>query len=237
MIQRAGLTAGILISLFLALFFWSRSWEYGLILKPLSRLETTEKIVALTFDDGPSPERTLALLDLLDRHGVKATFFILGQKGEKHPEILRRMVEDGHLLGNHSWSHPRFYFRSWDFTSQEVDRTNEVIRAAGQDAVTFMRPPYSSKFLILPLVLAQRNLTLVTGTYDPPSEYGSPLDPEAVSREILENVRPGSIIYLHDGKDTEAKAFVLSVDLTIRKLKTQGWRFVRLDDGSAASGL
>lgn len=220
------------ISLFVllcSLFLYSRPWPNALFITPLYELSQTEKIVALTFDDGPSAGRTTPLLDLLKAEEVPATFFMVGQKIKQFPELAQRVFDEGHLIGNHSYTHPRMYLRSLGFLRVQIERTDSLILGLGQTEVRYFRPPYSAKFILLPLLLNTLDKTLVTGTYDPPSEYKSPFPAEAVAQEVLENITPGCIIFLHDGKKSDPEAFVKSVELIIKGLKAQGYKFVRLD--------
>jgi peptidoglycan/xylan/chitin deacetylase (PgdA/CDA1 family) len=227
----AWVTASIVL-LFLTVvitFLYSRSWDHGLFLKPVYKLTTEEKVVALTFDDGPSEERTPALQKVLDIHGVKATFFMLGENIEKYPEIAHAVVEQGHLIGNHSYAHPRLIFKSPAFITGQIVKTDQLIKSAGQEEIHYVRPPFTSKYVVLPLVLRSLGKQLVTGTYDPPSEYSSPYDAEKVAQEVIANTQPGSIIFLHDGKSSDQQQFVQSIEFIINGLEKKGYRFVRLD--------
>lgn len=208
---------------------WSRSWERGFFLDPLSRLETDELVVALTFDDGPSEARTPGLLALLDEYDVPASFFMLGQHVEEYPEIARQVFDEGHLIGNHSYDHSRLILKTPSFVREQIESTDAAIQSLGQQEVAYFRPPYSSKYLVLPWLLKGMGKTLVTGTYDPPAEYQDPMDPELVSSQVLEHLEPGMIVYLHDGKESGAEDFLQSVRMIIEGARTAGYRFVRLD--------
>lgn len=219
----------VVIFVFVGMFQYSRAWDRGWFLTPLYRLDTEEKMVALTFDDGPSAEKTEKLLDLLAQYQVKATFFMLGEKIEKYPDVVRRVHEDGHLIGNHSYDHARLIFKMPGYISEEIKQTDDLILGLGQSEVKYFRPPYSSKFIILPLVLRSMDKILVTGTYDPPAEYNDPLDGEEMAREVLDNVSPGAIIYLHDGNDKNIEEFINGVEKIIVELNQKGYSLVRLD--------
>ena len=219
-----------LVAIFVFTFQYSRSWENGLFQSPLYRLNTSEKFVALTFDDGPSDTRTPALLELLQEQDVTATFFMLGENIDKHPDIARQVFLDGHLIGNHSYNHPRLIFKSPAFVTNQITRTDELIKSTGQSNVSYFRPPYSSKYIILPLVLNSMGKTLVTGTFDPPGEYLSPYNAQTVSDEVVSHIQPGSIIYMHDGKTGDVEEFIQSVELIITELHKKGYQFVRLDE-------
>jgi len=208
---------------------WSRSWERSFFLDPLSRLETDELVIALTFDDGPSEARTPELLSLLDEYEVPATFFMLGRQVEKYPDIAQQVFDAGHLIGNHSYDHSRLILKTPSFVREQIERTDAAIQSLGQQKVAYLRPPYSSKYLVLPWLLKGMGKTLVTGTYDPPAEYQDPMDPELVSSQVLEHLEPGMIVYLHDGKESGADEFLQSVRMIIKGARAAGYRFVRLD--------
>lgn len=155
---------------------------------------------------------------------------MLGENIKKYPEIAKSVFESGHLIGNHSYNHPRLIFKSPSFVRQQIEQTDLLIHTLGQKEVVYFRPPYSYKYIVLPLVLYSMDKKLVTGTYDPPSEYKSPYDGETVASEVIENIRPGSIIYLHDGINSDPEEFIESVALIIDDLRTKGYKFVRLDN-------
>lgn len=223
----------VFLILFLVIVFYtfqySRSWENAFFIDPFYIIETNEKLVALTFDDGPSATRTLPLLDLLEKNNIEATFFKLGENIEKYPDIAMEVYKKGHLIGNHSYDHPRLIFRSPSFIKEQIAKTDQLIKLTGQKNVQYFRPPYSSKYLILPLVLKSMNKILVTGTYDPPSQYTLPYNAEKIAKEVIENIKPGSIVYLHDGRDDYHEEFIRSVGLIISGLRAKGYRFIRLD--------
>lgn len=219
----------LVIASVLGIFAFSRSWKYALFISPMHTLSQSNNTIALTFDDGPSAERTPALLHLLQRYHVKATFFMLGENIEKHPDIARAVFQHGHLIGNHSYNHPRFIFTSPAFIRDQIVRTDRLIQATGQADVHYFRPPYSSKLIMLPWVLRSMQKVLVTGTYDPPAEYTSPLNPTKIANEVITHSQAGSIIYLHDGKSSDSATFIQSVELIIQGLYKKGFTFVRID--------
>jgi peptidoglycan/xylan/chitin deacetylase (PgdA/CDA1 family) len=105
------------------------------------RLSARQPVVALTFDDGPDPVHTPIMLDLLARHGIKATFFLIGEKAEKYPELVRRMAEEGHGIGGHTWSHREIVGQSRDMLAADLGRCRQLVRdISGVDSVLF-RPP------------------------------------------------------------------------------------------------
>lgn len=111
----------------------------------------------------------------------------------------------------------------------QIDSTDKLISDLGQTEIKYFRPPYSSKFIVLPLILSSENKTLVTGTYDPPAEYEIPFNADKVASQVIENAQSGVIIYLHDGKDSDKEQFLQAVEKIIVELKQKGYNFVRID--------
>ncbi|MBI4977825.1 MAG: polysaccharide deacetylase family protein [Spirochaetes bacterium] len=212
-----------------AAYVYSRPWHRGFIVTPMYTLAHTNKTAALTFDDGPSRERTPRLLALLKKYNVTATFFMTGYHIGQYPEIAKAVYRDGHLIGNHSFHHRRLIFKSPSYIGREIDAADALIRNTGQTNVQYFRPPYCKKILLLPLLLKLRGKTLVTGTYDPPSEYKTPYNSTNIANEVLENITPGAIIFLHDGSGDNADAFIDSVERIIQGLRAQGYVFARID--------
>ncbi|MBE0646151.1 MAG: polysaccharide deacetylase family protein [Bacteroidales bacterium] len=214
-------------------FLFSRPPNQALFTKPLYVLPGGEKVVVLTFDDGPLPYRTPLLLEMLKKHGIKATFFMMGERMSQYPDIARQVVAEGHLIGNHSWDHSRLTFRSPAFVRKQITMTDSLIRAAGQQEVRFFRPPYLKKFIVLPLVLNAMKKVMVTGNINPPAEYNVPCDPHLVADQVMEQVVPGSIIYLHDGyilgdPGNGSAEFIEAVEQIIVRLRDSGYSFVTL---------
>lgn len=153
--------------------------------------------VALTFDDGPDPQRTPAVLDLLARQGVRATFFVVGARAEAHPELVRRMVAEGHVVGNHSYTHSwRFPLRSLGRTMEELRRTGEVLhRITGRQPRLF-RPPFGVTNPTIARAVRRLGLDPVGWNIRSLDTMGQ--SPERVAARILRRLHPGAVILLHD---------------------------------------
>lgn len=153
--------------------------------------------VALTFDDGPDPQRTSAVLDLLARQGVRATFFVVGARAEAHPELVRRMVAEGHVVGNHSYTHSwRFPLRSLGRTVEELRRTGEVLhRITGRQPRLF-RPPFGVTNPTIARAVRRLGLDPVGWSIRSLDTMGQ--SPERVAARILRRLHPGAVILLHD---------------------------------------
>jgi peptidoglycan/xylan/chitin deacetylase (PgdA/CDA1 family) len=175
---------------------WKLSSARAAVFGPtVLRIDTESPEVALTFDDGPTEAYTEDILDLLDVYDARATFFVNGDAIERHPRLGRAILERGHQLGNHSWSHPRLIFRSDARLHAEVDETDRVLRAIGVTGSIPFRPPYGKRLLDLHRVLGDRPVVL--WDVEPESFPDVAGDPERLAAHVLERVRPGSIVLLH----------------------------------------
>ena len=200
--------------------------------KNIVRLNTDEQVVALTFDDGPHPPYTNQLLDVLAKHNVKATFFMIGDRIERHPETVYRAIAEGHQIGNHSYSHPLLGFLPPKSVQREIERTDKLLRQIGVTGELVFRAPVLTRFLPVAWVLAKGNRTHIScnvWSWDWTTQ-----NPDRITRTVLRKVKPGSIIVLHDGKAENENAnrwgTVEATDRIITALKRDGYRFVRLSD-------
>jgi peptidoglycan/xylan/chitin deacetylase (PgdA/CDA1 family) len=207
-----------------ATFQLARSRTVQLFGRIVPRVETRERLVALTFDDGPAPEPLEEVLSVLASRGVRSTFFVNGANLARHPGLGRRLVAAGHELGNHTYAHERMVLKSPAFIRSEVERTDALIRAAGQDGAIAFRPPFGWKLVGLPWYLARTGRTTVTWDVDadaPPAGH----DAQRIVAACLPRVRPGSIVLLHpwySGRAPSRQALPLLVD----RLQADGFRLV-----------
>ena len=163
----------------------------------VDRVETQEKRVALTFDDGPSSASIDTILSILSARRIRATFFISGASAAATPGLAERLVGAGHELGNHTWNHERMILRSQDHYRDEVGRTDSLIRSAGHSGPIYFRPPYGYKLFGLPWLLQRTGRTTVTWDVEPDSYPDVAATADGIVRHVLERVRSGSIILLH----------------------------------------
>jgi len=171
---------------------------------PAASAQAADKpLIGLTFDDGPSAERTAFVLDVLKEKGVKATFFLQGSHAQQYPDLVRRIKAEGHVIGNHSWSHANFPDLTQANQKQEVDRTNTAISSITGTTPVLMRFPFgnSSSYSLNYL----RSIGM-SGGIQWHWEVGEPGDYECpgaagVQKYVLDEVAPGAIILLHDGND------------------------------------
>ena len=182
--------------------------------------------VALTFDDGPDPKATPELLELLKREGIPATFFCVGENVVAHPEIARRIAAEGHLLANHSYTHP-WYVSVLGRTAlrREMERTQEAIEAAAGVRPRYFRPPSGTTGPNFSRALKKAGLTLVG--WDVRS-LDTVTTPKKSVERILRLAGDGSIILLHDG-GASAERIVEIVREAVRELRLRGFGFERLD--------
>ncbi|MFN2155349.1 MAG: polysaccharide deacetylase family protein [Anaerolineae bacterium] len=210
------------------LYCLARSPTTQLFGQIVSRVETTDRLVALTFDDGPNAALVDDVLHMLQRLEVRATFFVTGAELAETPGAGRRLVEAGHELGNHSYSHSRMVFVSPTFVRREIEDTDALIRRAGQAGEIYFRPPYCKKLVVLPWFLRQTGRTSVTWDLAPDS--GSPqIRPETIVELVLDHVRPGSIILLHVWYNSRATSR-RAVPRLVEKLRAKGYRFVTVGE-------
>ncbi len=151
----------------------------------------------LTFDDGPG-EDTEALLDVLARHGVTATFFLVGERVARHQGVLARLVREGHAIGNHSWDHPDLRTLPLDAVCEQLLRTSDVIEDASGVRPSVFRPPYG--YTSVPIEATAESLEMRTMLWDvDTADYTLP-GAEAIA-EAIASAPPGAVVLLHDGPD------------------------------------
>ncbi|MFE1593799.1 polysaccharide deacetylase family protein [Nocardia sp. NPDC058705] len=219
----------VVLAVVAGLYVLMNSRTYQLQGRLVDRVETDEKVVALTFDDGPTA-RTPEVLRMLEAAQVPATFYLIGDNLAAHPEYGAAIVAAGHELGNHSYTHRRMVLISGDTVREEIERTDAEIRRAGfQGPITF-RPPYGKKLWSLPHYLAEHDRTTVTWDVEPDSAGGA--SREAIVRDALAQTGPGSIILLHVMHGGESAAAVPEI---VDGLRAQGYRFVTVSELLALS--
>src|SRR6185436_13476921 len=135
----------------------SKSRTFQFFGEIVPRVNTQQKFVALTFDDGPIPGATEEVLSVLNEGGIKATFFVIGAELEQNLEQGRKLVAAGHELGNHSFSHSRMVLKTPSFVKFEIERTDELIRQTGYQGPIHFRPPFGKKLFVLPYYLSQHS--------------------------------------------------------------------------------
>ena len=186
---------------------------------------TRQKVVALTYDDGPHPIYTPQILDILDRYGVKATFFMVGKSMEQYPDIVRDVIKRGHVVGNHTYTHPHnIELDTQAQVIRELDGCEQVIeRITGQRAHLF-RPPRGLVDGSVFTIANEEGYKTVLWTVC--ADHHDAPTPELMAKRVLKHVRPGAIILAHDGSFATRWKDVAATPLIIRELKKRGYRFV-----------
>jgi peptidoglycan/xylan/chitin deacetylase (PgdA/CDA1 family) len=183
-----------------------------------------EKKIALTFDDGPSIY-TLEVLELLKNYNAKATFFCIGKNIETHPEILQKVIDEGHLVGNHSYSHSKFFdFYNAKQITEELQKTDQLLEKFTSQKINFFRPPYG---VTTPSI---RRALKITGHkvigWNIRSLDGGTTDVELILNRIKKRVSPGGIVLLHD----TGKHSVLVLEQFLQFLQQNNYQVVSIEE-------
>jgi peptidoglycan/xylan/chitin deacetylase (PgdA/CDA1 family) len=227
---RLGLAAvAVALALAGALALVQPLWAVGLAARVAPgivwRVETSQPLVALTFDDGPAPGHTSVVLDLLARHEAHATFFMIGERAEAHPDLVKAVRERGHEIGNHAFTGRRTVRLSEDELLADLRRTDEVLQLPGPERL--YRPPSG---LITPSQLTlvrEHGYRCVLGSaypFDPahpPSDY--------IRWLVVKNLEPGVIVILHDGIPDPSR-MLAALDDILAAGRQKGLRFVTVSE-------
>lgn len=195
----------------------------------ITQVDTDKKVVALTFDDGPT-EKTGEILKALEEADIKATFFVNGSNISDEPENTAQIVAAGHELGNHTYSHHRMVFKPMSYIKREIEDTDRLIRAAGYKGDIHFRPPNGKKLLLLPYYLSRNNRKTIMWSLEPDSYPEISGSPEKIVAYVESNIKPGSIILLHVMYDNEERGALESVKGIASALKEKGYEFVTVSE-------
>lgn len=186
-------------------------------------LSTTEKKIALTFDDGPLPGKTEAILDVLRENGVRATFFMIGSQVEENAELARRVSDEGHEIGNHTFTHDGIRTKTQRELCREIIKTEEAISGACGRNPSLFRPPTGWCSATVSSAAKENGYEIVMWSVDTEDWQGR--SAESIISTVLKTVRPGAIILMHDGIYRQSHtAEALSV--LIPRLRAEGYEFV-----------
>lgn len=188
------------------------------------QIETNQKLVALTFDDGPT-KNVSKILPLLDKYNAKATFFLIGEEIEKHPEEAKKIVDAGHQIGNHTYSHNRMVFKTPSYIKEEIQKTDQLIQKAGFKGEIDFRPPNGKKLVGLPYYLNKHNRDTITWNIEPDSYYTNASDKV---NYVTENIKPGSIILMHPMYDDTGNE-LQAIEGVLQALSNEGYTFVSVN--------
>jgi peptidoglycan/xylan/chitin deacetylase (PgdA/CDA1 family) len=193
--------------------------------------ETDEKVVALSFDDGPNEPYTSRLLDTLDEHEVKATFFQVGRCAQRFPSTTRRVVQSGHVLGNHSYSHSFSRYVKQPRQELEIIRSQEVFYSLTGVTPLLYRPPWLCHWPWVMGTLRQHGLQAVSGTFAHPLEIFQPAA-TTLTDSAARLAQPGAILIFHDGREARGglrDQTVAAIGPLIDRLSDRGYRFTTVD--------
>jgi peptidoglycan-N-acetylglucosamine deacetylase len=193
----------------------------------ICRVETEERIVALSFDDGPTPDGVDAVLKTLAERKITASFFLIGKQMVRFPGQAARLKAAGHELGNHSFSHVRMIGHGSAFYDAEIARTDALLRAAGETRPVLVRPPFGKRLWGFPLAAERAGHIMITWDVEDDAErYPQPAD---YARHILDQVRPGSIILMHPMYRHNGTARA-ALPLVLDGLAARGYRVVPVSE-------
>jgi len=196
--------------------------------RSLCRLNTPDRIVALTFDDGPDPQTTPALLDLLAERGVRVSFFCVGRLAAAHPDLVRQMVSEGHAIENHSYTHSAFTnLFSVPRLREDLSRAQREIEAVAGRAPVFFRPPVGLTNPRIFRVADELQLRVAGYTARGLDRRDDP--PEVIVERLIRGLRPGAILLLHDG-GVPAQRMLAVTTLLLDQLQAAGYSCRRLDE-------
>jgi len=201
-------------------------------IRSTNHLRKSHSSIALTFDDGPNPTYTPIILDLLKSHSIKATFFVLGSEAENNPTIIKRIHEEGHLIGIHNYFHTCSWFLSPKVLHKQIEKTAKIIKELTKAEPNYYRPPWG--LVSLPIFFQRKYNTILwtVMAYDWNSKQGS----KGILERLVKNAKPGSIILLHDngktlGADEDAPLNTIeALESFITYCQEKQYQFVRVDE-------
>jgi peptidoglycan/xylan/chitin deacetylase (PgdA/CDA1 family) len=209
--------------------FYRNSRVFGRV---LGKLPSDGRTASLTFDDGPNPEATPRILDALGEHGVKGTFFILGAHAERWPDIVRRVLNEGHQIGNHGYFHRKLHLKSPVYVKRDISLGKRAIERAGGNAPRFFRAPHGFRSPWVNAIarsLGQRTIGWSLGVWDSDRPGVN-----TIVERTVEGTKAGSIILLHDGDGYNMHAdrsqTAAAVPQIITSLRERGFEFVTLPE-------
>ncbi|MFD4910506.1 polysaccharide deacetylase family protein [Kitasatospora purpeofusca] len=165
--------------------------------RPVYELDADRRVVALTIDDGPDPRHTPTVLALLEQHGIRATFFLIGENAVEHPDLVREIAARGHHIANHTWTHPDLRHLSEAKVREELERTSELLHRTTGKAPTWFRAPGGDWSPASLKVSAELGMRPMAWSVDP-RDWARP-GTVVITDRILKDVRPGAIVLNHDG--------------------------------------
>ena len=225
----------ILSAVLVAASFSVAVLAYGLghprstLLAPALVRSADPREVMLTFDDGPSVPYTGQILDLLRANGIKATFFLCGRNAERYPDLVRRIRDEGHAIGNHTWSHEYLYLKNREMIAREIDRTQDILEKIAGVRPQLFRPPFGVRGFPLNGILEERGMKMMLWSA---RGHDGALDSAGISAKTIAQLEPGAIVLLHDGFEAhelvDRSATVAALPAIIAGARAAGYAFAPL---------
>lgn len=197
----------------------------GVIVKA-AKLTQGQKVIALTFDDGPWPQTTEQVLNILKVNNIKGTFFVVGQNLKNYPELGKQIVTDGHVIANHTWHH-WYHFFNQQAAAFEIERTTELIYQVTGAKTTLFRPPGGMLHNGLAAYAKNQKYTVVLWSADS-IDYKLPAVPKLINN-VIKDSQPGGIVLMHDGGGNRSRT-VQALPEIINNFRNQGYRFVTIPE-------
>jgi peptidoglycan/xylan/chitin deacetylase (PgdA/CDA1 family) len=215
----------LVVGFLLLAVYASVSISAGVYIKAFCRAKSSSKVIALSFDDGPDPVWTPRIMEVLRRYNVKATFFCIGDKVNKHPQLVKQLKDEGHFIGNHTYYHTSFFpLLSRKKMVAELQRCDEAIKNAIGEQATLFRPPFG---VTNPIIAASvRKLGYKVVGWSIRSFDTVKSEREVVLRRILKKTHAGGVILMHDNLENSDWL----VEQVVVNLHSQGYEIKRLDE-------
>jgi peptidoglycan/xylan/chitin deacetylase (PgdA/CDA1 family) len=211
--------------------YWVLMSPYSQLLGPFPyRAAGSERVVALTFDDGPNEPYTSQIADFLDLHDIKATFFQVGRAVGRHPEVTARLAASGHVIGHHGQAHQFGRYLRPQTLANDIQQGLDAFDVLGLRPLLY-RPPWLLRIPALRKIARGHRLRVISGEFCHPLEVFQPA-PERIARRALARTRPGSILIFHDGFDGRGgnrASTVEAVKIVVDGLSRRGYRFTTVD--------
>ncbi|MER2170254.1 MAG: polysaccharide deacetylase family protein [Psychrobacillus psychrodurans] len=190
-------------------------------------IDTNEKVVALTFDDGPHPKYTAEILDILLKHQAKATFFVVGEQAEKNPELISRQFNEGHEIANHTYTHP--LKTTLNKLEEELIQTDDLIFSITGSRPKLFRPVEGQYTDQMIEKVVEKGYQVVMWSWHQDTEDWKSTGVHRILKTVLKGVKPGNIILFHDGGGDRSQT-VKALDKIVKDLKEQGYGFVTVSE-------
>lgn len=202
-----------------------KNWKSDIVY----RVPIDQKIVALTFDDGPHPEFTPQILDILDKYHIKATFFMVGKEMIKYPDVVKEVVKRGHVIGNHTYTHPHdIELDTRAQMKQELENCEKVIEQLTGKRTHLFRSPRGLVDSTVFMIANEEGYRVILWTVC--ADHHDAPTPQLMAKRVLQHIKPGGIVLAHDGMYCMRRKDVAATPLIIEELIKRGYKFVTVPE-------